>query len=72
MHAMTDDDRRIARLEYRMRYLPLGIERAQGKLLRLEAEAIDLGMRDIVTLRNSHFSGDLIASEWMKRLGILP
>ncbi len=72
LKTMSPDERRLARLEYRMRYLPQGIDRARAKLLRLEGEAIDLGMHDLVQLRRSHHAGDLIASEWMKRLGIEP
>lgn len=66
---LSEDDHRINRLAYRMRYLPEGMDRARSKLLKLEAEAIGLGMHDLVELRNSHHSGDLIATEWMKRLG---
>ncbi len=65
--AEREDERRYRRVCY----LPLGIERAQAKLLKLEAEAADLGMHDLVTLRNSHLSGDLIATEWLRRLGVL-
>ncbi len=72
LKTLSPEDRRLARLEYRMRYLPLGIDRAREKLLRLEGEAIVLGLRDLVQLRNSHHAGDLIATEWMKRLGIEP
>lgn len=72
LKTLSTEERRLARLEYRMRYLPQGIDRARSKLLKLEGEAIALGMHDLVQLRNSHSAGDLIASEWMKRLGIEP
>lgn len=72
LKTMTVDEQRVARLTYRMRYIPLGIARAQSKLLRIEREATDLGMHDLVTLLNSHHAGDRIASEWLKRLGVEP
>ena len=65
---LTSEQRRIAQLEYRLRYLPMGLKRARDRLTRLESEAIDLGMHDLVELRNSHLSGDLIATEWLRRL----
>ena len=69
LQTMSADERRVARLEYRMRYLPVGIARARSKLCRLEGEAIALGMLDLVELRNSKTAGDLIAAEWLRRLG---
>ncbi len=52
----------------RRMYLPAAIEAAETKLVRLYQEASQIGL-NIGTLEASHRNGDLIASEFLKRLG---
>ena len=42
------DDAATRRLEYRVNYLPFQIDSTRRKLARLEAEAMQLGLRDLV------------------------
>jgi len=67
--AISLDERRIARLEARVRYLPQALDRAKAKVVRLEAEAISLGLHDLAELTRSAEAGDLIAAEWLRRFG---
>lgn len=70
-HAERDaEQERLRRLEYRVRQLPGQIARTRSKLSRLEHEAIDLGLHDLADLRLSARNGDLIAREWLGRLGV--
>ena len=67
--ALTSEERRVARLEARLRYLPQALDRTKTKLCRLEAEAISLGLHDLAELTISAENGDLIAAEWLRRFG---
>ena len=60
-----EDERRYRRANY----LGRAMRGTRAKLMRLEGEAIELGLLDLVELRNSKNSGDLIAAEWLRRLG---
>jgi hypothetical protein len=60
-----------ARGEQRWRrraYLPGAIERCEAKLERLRQEAAGIGL-SLTQLQRSQVNGDLIASEYLKRLG---
>ena len=58
-----------ARRYRRANYLDKAMRGTRDKLMRLEGEAIELGLLDLVELRNSKTAGDLIAAEWLRRLG---
>lgn len=45
------DDPETRRLEYKVNYLPIQIANVREKLARLEQEARDLGMHDLVEAR---------------------
>lgn len=55
VRAMTSeelrDERRLIHLGYRIRRLPDQLETARAKLARLEAEARELGMHDLLERR---------------------
>ena len=60
-----------ARGEQRWRrraYLPGAIERCEAKLEKLRQEAAQIGMT-LPDLQRSHVNGDMIATEYLKRLG---
>jgi hypothetical protein len=65
---VPEDDRWLIRLEGRVRYLPQAIGRAEAKLTRLRAEAVSIGL-DPRSLETAHTNGDMIATEYLKRLG---
>lgn len=67
--ALTPEERRVARLDERVRYLPLALDRTRTKLCRLEAEAISLGLHDLAELTRAAANDDLIAAEWLRRFG---
>jgi hypothetical protein len=64
------EDERTRRLAYKLDRLPGQMERARHRLMNLEQQATDLGLHDLAELRNSKLAGDLIAAEWLRRLGI--
>lgn len=60
-----------ARGEQRWRrraYLPDAIERCEAKLKKLREEAAGIGL-SLPQLQRSHHNGDMIATEYLKRLG---
>lgn len=61
------EQERIRRLAYRINIVPVQLERARRRVAHLEAEAIDLGV--IPALEKAHHAGDMIATEYLKRLG---
>ena len=50
-HRNKNADPDTRRLQYRVNYLPFQIHSAREKLARLEAEALRLGLRDLVEQR---------------------
>ena len=65
------ESERVRRIIYRQRILPSQLDRARRRVLQLEAEAVNLGLHDLLELKASHHAGDKIASEWLKRLGVV-
>lgn len=63
------EDERVRRLCYRVRLLPQQLDRARRRVVQLENEAINLGLHNVEGLRGAADSGDLIAAEWLRRLG---
>ncbi len=66
---LPSDQQRLAKLESRVRYLPQAIDRAKAKVERLEDEAVSLGLMNRKKLIESDQHGDLIANEYLRRLG---
>lgn len=69
--SLSEDDRRITRLQQRIAYLPHAITATKNKLRKLEGECVQLGLHDLAALCRSSKDGDLIATEWLKRLGVV-
>lgn len=65
---VAPEERWAVRQEARDRYLPKAVERTHAKLLRLRAEADAVGL-SLPWLESAHTNGDLIATEYLKRLG---
>lgn len=65
---MTEEERGDERHYRRVMYLPEAIERTAAKLAKLFDEAERIGL-DLPRLEQSHTAGDVIATEYLKRLG---
>jgi hypothetical protein len=69
VRAIDGDQERVRRILYRQRVLPDQLARARARVRQLEAEAAMIGMQSLVALEDAHLSGDMIATEYLKRLG---
>ena len=68
--AAARDETRVNRILYRQRILPEQLVRARARVAQLEKEAVSLGIVNVAVLKLSAFAGDMIAREWLRRLGV--